>query len=120
MFMSAHCSLYFQYSFVHFKVNIFILDHLGAILIPEHRRKVQTILKTTTLSKQLKKQSQLNIRIVERGLIDTTISQIHDRSKSWLGTDTSIKNGGFDSVVVFRIVPTVWLFLELFRQCDCF
>lgn len=41
MFMSAQCSLYFQYSFVHFKVNIFILDHLGSILIPEHRRKVQ-------------------------------------------------------------------------------
>ena len=39
MFMSAQCSLYIQYSFVHFKVNIFILDHLGSILIPEHRRK---------------------------------------------------------------------------------
>jgi hypothetical protein len=26
MFMSAHCSLYFQYSFVHFKVNIFPLN----------------------------------------------------------------------------------------------
>ena len=31
--------------------------------------------------------------IVERDKIDTTNTQIHDRSLSWLDTDTSIKTG---------------------------
>jgi len=31
--------------------------------------------------------------IEERDKIDTTNTQIHDRSLSWLGTDTSIKTG---------------------------
>ena len=34
------------------------------------------------------------IKIVERGQIDTLSTQIHDRSLSWLGTDTSIRSGG--------------------------
>ena len=34
------------------------------------------------------------IKIVERGKIDTLRTQIHDRSLSWLGTDTSIRSGG--------------------------
>jgi len=32
-----------------------------------------------------------NRKIVERGKIDTTNTQRHDRSLSWLGTGTSIK-----------------------------
>jgi len=34
-----------------------------------------------------------NIKIVERGKIDTHNTQIHDSLISWLGTDTSIKSG---------------------------
>ena len=33
-----------------------------------------------------------NIQIVERGKMDTTNTQIHDRSLSWLGTGTLIRN----------------------------
>jgi hypothetical protein len=33
-------------------------------------------------------------KIVERGKMDTFNTQIHDRSLSWNGTGTSIKNGG--------------------------
>ena len=35
-----------------------------------------------------------NFKIVERGKFDIPNTQIHDRSHSWLGTDTSIKSGG--------------------------
>jgi hypothetical protein len=38
--------------------------------------------------------SKSKIKIVERGKIDTCNTHIHDRSLSWLDTDTSIKSGG--------------------------
>ena len=34
-----------------------------------------------------------NIKIAERGNIDTPNTQIHDRLLSWLGTGTSVKSG---------------------------
>jgi hypothetical protein len=34
-----------------------------------------------------------NIKIAERGNIDTPNTQIHDRLLSWLGTGTSVKCG---------------------------
>ena len=34
-----------------------------------------------------------NIKIIERGKIDTHDKQIHDSSHSWLGTSTSLKSG---------------------------
>jgi hypothetical protein len=37
--------------------------------------------------------------IEERDKIDTTNTQIHDRSLSWLGTDTSIKRGEVNLVL---------------------
>jgi hypothetical protein len=37
-----------------------------------------------------------NIKIIERGQIYTTNTHIHDCSFFWLGTDTSIENGGLD------------------------
>jgi hypothetical protein len=37
---------------------------------------------------------------VERDKIDTPNIQVHDRSLSWLGTDTSIKSGG-DKLVLW-------------------
>jgi hypothetical protein len=40
-----------------------------------------------------------NIKIAERGKIDTTISQIHVRSLSWLGIGTSLKRGGIKSAL---------------------
>ena len=43
------------------------------------------------MSEQLQKS---NIRIVERGNIDTPKTQIHDCSLSWLGTGTLIQSDG--------------------------
>jgi len=37
---------------------------------------------------------KFNRKIVERGKIDTSRTQIHDHSLSWLGTGTSIKSDG--------------------------
>jgi len=37
---------------------------------------------------------QSSIKIVESGKIGTPSTQLHERSFSWLGTDTSIKSGG--------------------------
>jgi len=42
------------------------------------------------MQKKRKYHTKSNIRIVERGKIDTLNTQIHDLSFSWLGTDTSI------------------------------
>jgi len=40
-----------------------------------------------------------NIKIVERGKIDTPNTHIHDCSLSWPGTGTSIKSGGVKLVL---------------------
>jgi hypothetical protein len=37
-----------------------------------------------------------DIKIVERGKMDTPNTEMHNRSLSWLDTGTSIKNGGLD------------------------
>jgi hypothetical protein len=52
----------------------------------------------TTLPEQF--QSPINIKIVERGEIDTRSTQIHDRSHWWLDTGTSIKSGGVKFCVI--------------------
>jgi len=39
-----------------------------------------------------------NIKIIESGNIDTSITLINDHPLSWLGTVTSIKVGGFKLV----------------------
>ena len=36
-----------------------------------------------------------NQNIVVRGTINTLSTHVHDRSLSWVDTDTSIKRGGF-------------------------
>ena len=53
--------------------------------------------KKSKISEQLLK---FNIKIVERGKIDITSTQIHYRPLSRLGTRTSIKSGGVK--LVFR------------------
>jgi hypothetical protein len=35
---------------------------------------------------------KLNIKIIEKGKIDTTNTQIYDHPPTWLGTGTSIKS----------------------------
>ena len=40
-----------------------------------------------------------NIKIVERGKIDTPDTHLHDRILSWLGTGTSIKGRRIDKNV---------------------
>jgi len=46
-----------------------------------------------------------NIKIIERGKIDTPNTKIHDRSLSWLGTGTSIKSGGVKLVLWTQTSP---------------
>jgi hypothetical protein len=50
-----------------------------------------------------------NIKIVERGKIDTPNTQIHDCSLSWLGTGTSIKCGRVKLVLSAQISPLRFL-----------
>jgi len=57
-----------------------------------------------------------NIKILERGKIDTSNTQIHDRSLSLLGTDTSIKSGGVKLVVLTQIFSLS----EMMRSCKYF
>jgi len=44
-----------------------------------------------------------NIKIVERGKIDN-LTQIYDRSLSWLGTHVLIKSGGVNMTFVIKII----------------
>ena len=53
---------------------------------------------------------KLNIKIVERGKIDTPNTQIHDPSLSWLGTGTLIKSGRVKLVLQS-------LFSEMMQLC---
>jgi len=46
-----------------------------------------------------------NIKIVERGTIDTPNTQIHDRPCYWIGTGTSIKCGGVKLVLWGKTSP---------------
>ena len=51
-----------------------------------------------------------NIKIVERGKIDTSNTQIHDRSLSCLGTSSSITSGGLKLVLLTQTSPlTDWM-----------
>jgi len=47
-----------------------------------------------------------NIKIVERGKIDTPNTQIQDRSISYHGTGTSIKSGGAKLVLWTQNLPS--------------
>ena len=53
-----------------------------------------------------------NIKIVERVKIDTTNTQIHNRSLSWLGTVTSINSGEIKQVLSVQTCE----FIEI-RRC---
>jgi hypothetical protein len=44
----------------------------------------------------LQNSSKSDRQVVERGKIDTSIAQKHDRSLSYIGTNTSIKTGGIN------------------------
>ena len=56
---------------------------------------------------------KLNIKIVERGKIDTPSTQIHDPSLSWLGTGTLIKSGRVKLVLQAQTS----LFSEMMQLC---
>jgi len=56
------------------------------------------------------------IKIEERGKMYTLNIQIHDRSLSRLGTDTSIKDGGVKLVLLAKISSLS----EIMRLCQCF
>jgi len=47
---------------------------------------------------------KFNIKIVQRGKIDTPNTQIHDRSLPWLGRGTSIKSGGAKLVLCAQML----------------
>ena len=42
----------------------------------------------------MKSKKYHNVKIVERGKIATSKTQLHGRSLSWIGSGTSIKGGG--------------------------
>jgi hypothetical protein len=67
--------------------------------------------KNTTMSEQnpIKK-------TIERDKIDTLNTQMHDRSHSWLCTDTSIKSGGDELGLWVKGFPLT----EMMRSYKCF
>ena len=54
-----------------------------------------------------------NRKITEIGKIDTFSTDIHDRSLSWLGTNTSIKSGG----VILVLWTQASHLNEMMRSC---
>jgi hypothetical protein len=69
--------------------------------------------KQPTLSEQFQNS---NIKIVERGKIDTPYTQIHDRSLSCLGTGNFIRIGGLKLVAWNEASPVT----EVMQSCTCF
>ena len=69
--------------------------------------------KNTTVSEHF--QNPLK-QIIERYKIETLNTQIHDRSHSWLCTDTSIKSGGDELDLWAKGFPLT----EMMRSCKCF
>ena len=61
------------------------------------------------------KNQKSDIKIVERGNIDTSNAQIYNRSLSWLSTDISIKSGGV-KLILWAYLPSPSL-SELLRPC---
>ena len=57
-----------------------------------------------------------NIRIVERGKIDTSNTQFHDHSISWLGTGTSMKSGRVKIVLWAQTQLIHWRNLSKFQR----
>jgi hypothetical protein len=51
---------------------------------------------TTIYHTFLQNSSKSDRQVVERGKIDTSKAQKHDRSLSYIGTNTSIKSGGIN------------------------
>ena len=61
--------------------------------------------------------SKSNIKIVERGNIDSANTQIQDRALSWLGIGHSIKMAGFSSFYFTN--DFVYNFDAMLSCCEC-
>ena len=72
--------------------NISVISCMAVSFIGGGNRRPVRVTYPTNIIKN-KKYHTVGRKIVERGKIDTPSAQIHDWSLSWLGTDTSIKNG---------------------------
>jgi len=59
---------------------------------------------------------KFNRKMIENGQIYALNIQIHDRSRSWLGTVTSVKRSGAKLVLWTYIFPL----REMIRSCKCF
>ena len=88
-----------------FTLTIFFFYQLKNKLKTKKTHTVGTIPKSNTC-----------IKIEERGKMYTLIIQIHDRSLSRLGTDTSIKDGGVKLVLLAKISSLS----EIMLLCQCF
>ena len=73
--------------------------HISEISLVKQIRVIKRITKHTTLSEQFQNQIE---KTVEKDKIDTSNTQIHDRSLSWLGTGTSVKSGGVKLVLWYK------------------
>jgi hypothetical protein len=58
-----------------------------------------------------------NIKIVERGKIDTPNTHINDRPLSWLGTGTTIKSGGI-KLVLWTQTNNTYLLLHHYSKMN--
>ena len=79
-------------------------------LIYHNRMKTSKYLRVGKVPKSIRK-------IVERGKIATTNTQIHDRSLSWLDTDTSIKSDGVELVLYAPTTPHIPPLSEMMLSC---
>ena len=87
---------------------------------------VTTVLKYHTVTTVLKYHTvttvrlKFNRKIAEKGKIDSPNVQIHDRSLSWLGTDTSIKSDKLKLVLLFQNSPLGEMILSYKRFLHVF
>ena len=80
------------YVFFFFWETLFLFNRLAFMITPFPRRH-ENVRKWKRNYHTVGIFPKSNAKFVERGKIDATNRQIHDRSLSWLGTVISIKNG---------------------------
>ena len=93
------------FSFFEKPYSYLIVWLLWLPLSPEDMRMYENENEITTLSEYFQNPIQ---NFVERGKIDATNRQPHDRSLSWLDTVTYINNGGVKLVFFGLSLPSLW------------
>ena len=88
------------------------------LMIYVHDHMTNTKSHTVGTSHTVRNISKIQSKNVERGEIRSPSTQIHDRSLSWLGADTSIQSGGVE-LDLWAQTLELWNAISIKHQIIC-